>query len=363
MVFNFKDPGLLTWLYRPMRFKAASVCSIVNAPAQVNKLNGVASGGIVFWAVDYSNYYVAQVYMDGTYQVYRRLSGDWIPVVPRTKSEHVHQGNGASNELQVTFKDTAATFFTNGQKLVEFRGQPPKDGGSVGLHGETESDRGNEWRFTGIAVVDDEPMPVRPVSQKAQRAATGTLECKAGSNTAFADDFKRPDAGWGDLGATASYEAGALVVKPQENRTRTLLYQGLRYVNATSCVQLQWPNDDVKAEEIASGGLAFWGQGNANFYEASIFRDGTFDVYRLMDDQWITVVKRTKADAIKIGKTDVNQLKVATVNNIATLFINGTKVAEIQGQPPRAGGAVGLFAQSDKERAIGWRFTGVAVVD
>ncbi|BAT61172.1 hypothetical protein GJW-30_1_03729 [Variibacter gotjawalensis] len=363
MVFNFKDPGLLTWLYRPMRFKAASVCATVRAPPQATKLDGVASGGVAFWATDYQNYYLAQVYIDGTYQVYRRLSGEWIPVVPRTKSEHLRTGLDSVNELQVTFKESNGTFFANGQKLVDFRGQPPKDGGAVGLHGESESDRGNQWRFTSIAVVEDEPLAQRPVSSKAQRAATAKLECKQSSDTAFADDFKRPDGGWGDLATTAFYDGGNLVIKPQENRTRTLLYSALRYVNATACVNLRWPSEPVQAEEIASGGIAFWGQNNKNFYEASLFRDGTFDIYRLIDDEWVTVVKRTKSAVIKTGANDINQLKVGMSNGIATLYINDTKVTEIPGQPPRAGGAIGLFGQSDKERPIGWRFVDAAVVD
>jgi hypothetical protein len=363
MVFRFKDPGILTWLYRPMRFKNASICATVRAPMQANKLEGAASGGVVFWAADYSNYYLAQVYLDGTYQVYRRLSGEWIPVVQRAKSDHVRQGLGAINELQVTIKENAGTFYANGQKLVDFRGQPPKDGGAIGLHGESEADRGAEWRFLGIAAVDDEPVAPKPLSARAQRAADRTFSCQASSDTAFADDFKNPDAGWGETTQTAYYENGNFILKPQPNRTRTVLYQALRYRNATACVNMKWPTNDVQGEEIASGGLAFWGQNYKNFYEASLFRDGTFDIYRLIEDEWVAVVKRTASTAIKKGPDAINQLKVAIVDNKVSLFINDTKVSEIFGQPPRAGGAVGLFAQSDKERQNDWRFLSVAVVD
>jgi hypothetical protein len=364
MIFSFKKPGLLTWLYRPLRFKNAIACATVRAPLQANKLEGVASGGLVFWATDYSNYYLAQLYLDGTFQIYRRLSNEWIPVVTRTKSEHIRSGLGATNDLQITTKGNAGTFYVNGNKLVEFRGQPPEKGGAIGLHGESEADRGGEWRFLGITVVDEDgPTPTK-VSAKAQRAATTPIPCKGDKDAAFADDFKKQDAGWGDMTATAYYEGGVMVIKPMANRTRTLLYRSLRYTNATMCANLRWPtNNAVQPNEIASGGVAFWGTNYSNFYEASLYRDGTYDVYRLHNDDWYVIRKRTKHDKIKLSPDAANQLKVLIVNNKATLYINDEKIVEFWGQPPERGGAVGLFAQSDKERQMEWRFTDIVVVD
>lgn len=363
MVLKFADPGLITWLHRPTRLKAGSVCSIVKAPMQANKLDGAASAGVVFWAADYNNYYVAQIYLDGTYQVYRRLSNEWIRVVSRIKSDHVKAGLGAVNELQVTIKDNVGTFYANGEKLVEFRGQPPKNGGAVGLHGESEADRGGEWRFAGITVIDEEQAAPKQLSAKATRAANMPFACKADANTAFADDFKRPDAGWGEMTATASYENGMMVIKPAANRTRTLLYLSLRYSSATMCANVKWPTNALDPNDIASGGVAFWASNYSNFYEASLYRDGTYDVYRLVDDEWITIVKRTPSGAIKKGPEDTNQLKVQMAGNKGTLYINDQKIVEFWGQPPARGGAVGLFAQSDKERSSDWRFQDIAVVD
>jgi hypothetical protein len=363
MVFNFKDPGLLTWLYRPIQFKNGTVCGTIKAPMQANKLDGVASGGLVFWATDYSNYYLAQIYLDGTYQVYRRLSNEWIPVVRRTKSEHIRSGLGATNALQVSLKENNGTFYVNGQKLTEFRGQPPEHGGAFGLHGESEADRGGEWRFLDVAVVDDAAPPAKKPSAKAARAASQPMVCKTSSDAAFADDFKKVDAGWGEMTQTAYYDNGLLVLKPQPNRTRTVLYLSLRYANATLCGNVKWPTNALEKDEIASGGVAFWATNYKNFYEASIYRDGSYDVYRLLDDQWYAIVKRTKSSAVKTGLDAVNQLKVAMVNNKATLFINDVKIIEFFGQQPVRGGAVGLFAQSDKERQNDWRFQDIVVVD
>ena len=130
------------------------------------------------------------------------------------------------------------------------------------------------------------------------------------------------------------------------------------------CANLRWPtNNAVQPNEIASGGVAFWGTNYSNFYEASLYRDGTYDVYRLHNDDWYVIRKRTKHDKIKLSPDAANQLKVLIVNNKATLYINDEKIVEFWGQPPERGGAVGLFAQSDKERQMEWRFTDIVVVD
>jgi hypothetical protein len=367
MVFFFKKPGGRTWLYQPLRFKNASVCVTVKAPLQANKLNGNAAGGVVFWAVDYSNYYRAQVYLDGTFQVYRRLENEsgkeWIPVVTRTKSEHIRAGLGAINELQVTTKDKTGTFYVNGQKLVDFRGQPSKDGGAVGLYGEADDDRGGEWRFLGITVVDDDAPAPKPTSAKATRAATTPITCKGDKASAFADDFKNQDAGWGEMKATAYYDGGNMVLKPMPDQRRTLLYRAMRYANATVCANMKWPTEPVQPNETTRGGLVFWGTNHSNFYQASLYRDGTYAIQRLVQDTWYSIKKRTKADSIKTVPDAVNQLKVQMVNNKATLYINDVQIVEFWGQTPPHGGAVGLYAQSDKERQNTWRFLDIVVVE
>ena len=363
MIIRLAANRLQTWLYRPLRFKNASACLRLRAPLAANKLDSVASGGLVFWATDYSNYYLAQIYLDGSFQVFRRLSGEWIRVVTRTKSEHIKSGLGATNELQVTTKDNSGTFYANGQKLVEFRGQPPDNGGAVGVHGEAESDRDAEWVFTGLTVVDEgSPAPRKP-SAKATRFATSAGQCNPEKEAAFADDFKNKDAGWGDMTETAYYEGGVMVLKPQPNRTRTLLYLSLRYVNPTLCVNVRWPSNPAEGSDIGAAGAAFWGTNYSNFYQVSVYREGTFDVYRYVNGEWISIKKRTPTDAIDKDPSAVNQVKVQMVNNKATIHINNKQVIEVWGQPPPQGGAVGLFAQSDKERTNAWRFSDIVVVD
>ena len=84
------------------------------------------------------------------------INGEWANVLPATKSEMVKSGLDALNEIMVTMNGNLAAFYVNGQKVFEFRGQPPRNGGSIGLYAESEKENENEWRFVDIAVVENE---------------------------------------------------------------------------------------------------------------------------------------------------------------------------------------------------------------
>jgi len=353
------------WLHQPLRFQNVTICSRVRAPKQANQLGGFARAGVVFAANNYSSFYVAAVYLDGTFAVARYLSGEWISVVPRTKSEHVRSGLDETNELRVILKDEGRSgeFYVNGRKVTnEFRVQPAERGGSFGLFGESEADRAAEWRFLNIAVAEDDPASPRPSSAKAIAAANRPMSCRSDSNTAFADDFSKADPGWGQLPA-GSFQGGNMVVKVDQGRARPVLYLSLRYSNATACVNLVWPPGLTRDSEIMSAGIAFWASGYNDYYQASLYRDGTFDVARQWFGTWLIVHRRTRFAGIRVAADAVNQLKVHVVNNRATLYINDAKAAEFYGQPPKQGGAFGLYAQADNDRAAEWRFRNIAVVD
>ena len=81
-------------------------------------------------------------------------------------------------------------------------------------------------------------------------------------------------------------------------------------------------------EDIPCGGLAFWASDPKNYYEAAIVPNGTFGVFRLVNDEWATVVPRTMSDTIKKGIGAVNELQVVLNNSNGWLYINGVRVQE-----------------------------------
>ena len=109
--------------------------------------------------------------------------------------------------------------------------------------------------------------------------------------------------------------------------------------------------------------MAFWASDTKNLYEAAIFPNGTFDVSRLVNNEWVTVVPRTMSDTIKKGIGAVNELQVVLNNRNGLLYINGVQVQEFRGQPPTDGGATGVFAGSGSHQQSEWRFLNITVVE
>jgi len=149
-----------------------------------------------------------------------------------------------------------------------------------------------------------------PISSKKDRPAHGG---RFGHRRDHAADAK-PDPAWG---LVAHYVDGQLLLKPDENRVYTALYRPLVFKNGTVCVTVKSPLEVTNVEDILSGGLAFWASDYKNYYAAAIFPNGTFGVFRKVNDEWATVVPRTMSDTIKKGIGAVNELQVVLNNRAA----------------------------------------------
>jgi hypothetical protein len=142
-------------LYLSLLFGSATVCLQVKSPVQMKDVNDTANVGVVFWAADRSNYYNATIYPSGQFGIYRKVSNSWATIVPITKTANVKAGLGATNDIMVSFKDGIAAFYVNGVKTHEFRGQPPKTGGSIGVFAGSEDTQETEWRILKMLVVEN----------------------------------------------------------------------------------------------------------------------------------------------------------------------------------------------------------------
>jgi hypothetical protein len=144
-----------TRLYRSLIFKNATVCVTVKSPLAVSKLDDPLAGGAAFWGGDYNNYYVAQIYPNGTFGVNRYVEGTWATVIPRATSDAIKKGTGAVNDLQVVLNNDKGLFYVNGSQVTEFRGQAPQVGGAMGLYAQSENEQVSDWRFLNFAIVEN----------------------------------------------------------------------------------------------------------------------------------------------------------------------------------------------------------------
>ncbi len=107
------------------------------------------------FAINRSNFYSATIYPNGRFDIYRTFNGEWAKVPP-TKSDSIKSGLGVTNEIMVTFTGNMAALYVNERKLFEFRGQPPQNGGSMGVFAASEQAAESEWRFVDITVVEND---------------------------------------------------------------------------------------------------------------------------------------------------------------------------------------------------------------
>jgi len=111
-------------------------------------------GAIVFWALDYANYYVADIASNGYFRVARWQNERWLYPVQWTQTKVIKQGLGQWNELHLVLKDRQATFSINGTQVVTFKGQPPKGGSLVGLAGASPASSKAELRFADFKITE-----------------------------------------------------------------------------------------------------------------------------------------------------------------------------------------------------------------
>jgi hypothetical protein len=127
---------------------------------------------------------------------------------------------------------------------------------------------------------------------------------------------------------------------------------------------VQAPNNlkDVNDTAVLAG-IIFWAQDYDNLYSLQVAPNGAASVSRIVKGKWIDPVPFRKFNAVKTGAGAKNELRVTTSGNSIIAYINGEKFASVRGQLPDGGGAVGLYAQSEKNTRDTWKFIGLKVTE
>lgn len=361
LVLSSKAETANSWIYSPLIFQNTTVCADLTSPSGLQNASGDAAGGIIFWAADSQNYYVAEVYADGTYSVYRKIAGKWVEVHQRAKNDAIRAGADAVNRLKVTTAGNYMTFFVNDKKIVDLWGQSPSRGGAVGFWAQSEPGKEEDWRFSNLVVQEDKQ--ARP--DYPQAALATSAKCDGAANLAFFDDFKSPDKidpGWGTLGSLFALKDGTLNVTPERNRSQSLIYFPLVFTSATACLEAKSPSPIDNPSNPGTVGIIFWATDYRNHYIAGLSPDGTFGVWRRIDGEMGTVVSVAKGTMINQGPDAINQLKIVIQPNSATFYINGAVAVSFRGQPS-PGTAFGIYAESGGSHEDTWRITNMAISD
>ncbi len=115
----------------------SDLCVSVANPSHLAGRADLGDVGVRFWAKSAQNFYTATVSLDGTVAIDRLVNGVWHVVLPPTPSAAVRTQPGAINQVEISVKGSAGSFYVNGAKITDFRGEAPAQGGPPGVYAES----------------------------------------------------------------------------------------------------------------------------------------------------------------------------------------------------------------------------------
>lgn len=130
----------------------ADICSETVWPDGGSTILGA---GLLFWGEDNRNYLQFGVLNNGKFWIARRQDGKWYTIVENVDLSAIKVKPGELNILRVKTSGGVATFFINGTKVRDLRGQAPKGGWRFGLSGDN-FDKAKDARvvFKSVKVTD-----------------------------------------------------------------------------------------------------------------------------------------------------------------------------------------------------------------
>jgi hypothetical protein len=160
----------------------------------------------------------------------------------------------------------------------------------------------------------------------------------------FEDKFATLDPSWGAPSAIMNVKAGKFMVTPEKNTTQTIINQANVFPNDA---EITYTMTFVKAPEPTWGsGLVFWAKDYSSYYALLMNANGWFAVQHHVANRYLLPVAWRSNPDIKKGAGAVNEVKVVTKGNKATISVNGKDLITITGQPPQGGSLIGFKVAS-----------------
>lgn len=151
-VIKLRPDGMESNLNITHTVRDADICSESVWPEDESKILGA---GLLFWGEDTRSYFQFGILNNGKFWIARRYDGKWHTVVENVPSRAIETKPGASNTLRVKVSGNSASFFINGTKVRDLRGQPPSGGWRFGLSGDNfDKDKSAQVTFKNVKVTE-----------------------------------------------------------------------------------------------------------------------------------------------------------------------------------------------------------------
>ena len=133
-VFKLPPDDMQSNLNVTFTVKDADICSETVWPSGEQPVLGA---GLLFWGEDNRTYFQFGILNNGKFWIARKQDGKWLgTIAANVESPAIKTGAGESNVLRVKAVGNNVTFFINGSKVRELRGQAPKGDWRFGLSGD-----------------------------------------------------------------------------------------------------------------------------------------------------------------------------------------------------------------------------------
>jgi hypothetical protein len=183
--------------------------------------------------------------------------------------------------------------------------------------------------------------------------------CEGGS-ILFQDNFADNAGGWA-ITPDVDVKDNAFVIRLRPDGMESSLNITYTVHNADICGDAVWPQGESKT---LGAGLLFWGEDTRSYFQFGVLNSGKFWIARRHDGKWYTVVENVASSAIDTKPGAANKLRVKVSGNTASFYINGTKVRDLRGQPPKDRWRFGLSGDNfDKDKDARVTFKSVKVTD
>lgn len=173
------------------------------------------------------------------------------------------------------------------------------------------------------------------------------------------DQFETLAPVWGDASPEVKVEAGQLVVTAPSGTYAWAINNSGLYDDIDMCVTVTTRTAADTTDAFA--GVVFWYQDVNNFYVFELAPNGRASIWRRQRGKWLQQVGWKTAQNANTGEDASNELRITTVGADATLYVNGTEFARIEGSPPEEGQQVGVFAGASDDAEAVFAFDGFRV--
>ncbi len=182
-----------------------------------------------------------------------------------------------------------------------------------------------------------------------------------GSRVLFEDSFDSLMPTWGTADDSFFLKDGALTISPGYDEYYSALNTMGVYDDIDFCTELTAVKADPEGNSFA--GIIFWASDYDNYYYLVVTAEGSVGAFRRQRGRVLPQLRWASFDGLKKGNGETNELRVVTVGNEATIFINGEEYGHFRGQPPADGQQIGVRATSPRNDRAVWAFDDMKITD